>query len=149
MLVAPTSLLPEAPMPLIDHPKIKNKKIPDEKGGWYWLRLGTDPWKPIEVYPADNSGWPQGIHMDTRWVNAEDVNGEWGPQISPPFEPCQESVTIQFTKVSKIDGVCTTALEEWNHICKKYSIGSPKVDDELNPVLSQAIKEIDKILKGE
>lgn len=69
-------------MPLIDHPTLKNRKIPDENGGWYWLSLQKGAWEPVEVQPANESGWPQGINLHSHWVDAADINGEWGPQIT-------------------------------------------------------------------
>lgn len=69
-------------MPLIDHPTLKNKKIPDKNGGWYWLRIRGDSWKPVEVQPANGSGWAQGIYIASHWFSAEDIQGDWGPQIN-------------------------------------------------------------------
>lgn len=69
-------------MPLIDHPTLRNKKIPDENGGWYWLRIRGDSWRPVEVQPANGSGWSQGIYLASHWFPAEEIHGDWGPQIT-------------------------------------------------------------------
>lgn len=73
-------------MPLIDHPTLKNKKIPDRSGGWYWLQRKDQSWEPILVQCANDSGWSQGVTINTHWVDAADMDGKWGPQISYPSD---------------------------------------------------------------
>ncbi len=68
-------------MPLIDHPTLRDKKIPDEKGGWYWLKFHYAS-TPVFVEAATESGRPQGIRINSCWVDAANVDGEWGPQIT-------------------------------------------------------------------
>ena len=68
-------------MPLVE--QVTKKMIPDEKGGWYWLKLDGKDWAPVEVKPASN-GWPACINHCSFDVDVKEVGGEWGPQIFPP-----------------------------------------------------------------
>lgn len=85
-------------MPLIDHPTLKNKKIPDKNGGWYWLKICGDSWRPVEVQPANGNGWSQGIYLASHWFPAEEIHGDWGPQITMAADEKLEAIKMALQK---------------------------------------------------
>lgn len=72
-------------MPLVTH--TTEKQVPDADGGWYWYKPPGGKWTPTWVEPANQSGWPATITINTHSVDVKDVEGEWGPQFFAPDDP--------------------------------------------------------------
>lgn len=72
----------EASMPLIEARKEK-RLIPDDDGGWYWMKWGTGKWEPVIVEKA-GGGWPPTILRNSHTIEVTDPSIQWGPQIFPP-----------------------------------------------------------------
>lgn len=62
-----------------------SREIPDENGGWYWMKWGSGKWEPVEVN-AVGGDWPACIYRHSHSVEVTNPNITWGHQIFPPQE---------------------------------------------------------------
>lgn len=72
-------------MPLIE--SVSKKMIPDNDGGWYWMKWTNRDWEPVFVNKA-GGGWHPTIEYNghTVEVRHDNENMTWGAQIFPPKE---------------------------------------------------------------
>lgn len=60
-----------------------SRVIPDDSGGWYWMKWANGKWEPIEVLPAKDERTTFVVISGTN-IEVTHPYLRWGPQIFPP-----------------------------------------------------------------
>ena len=63
--------------------EIGSRKVPDDNGGWYWVKWANGPWEPAEVEPAKDGETPK-ISRSGVAIAVTHPYLRWGHQIFPP-----------------------------------------------------------------
>lgn len=75
-------------MPLVQE-QVEPRLIPDNKGGWFWMRWMDGGWCPVFVFPAppDRPGITSYIRRGSSNIPVTDKKIQWGHQTFPPGSP--------------------------------------------------------------
>lgn len=60
-----------------------SRMVPDDHGGWYWVKWANGKWEPVEVQPAQD-GRTGVVVISGTIIAVTHPYLRWGHQILPP-----------------------------------------------------------------